>query len=161
TDGSIPAGNPHGTTACGSNWGPAGNTAKVCGEIWADGLRNPFRLAFKDDDPGVTFRINDVGDATWEEVDDAVAGAHYGRPCQEARAPHPSSAPCNTPETAPIYWYNHATPPKCNVITGGAFVPAGVWQGYDNAYLFADNGCGQMFVAQPGTTGDQSPVLAT
>ncbi len=159
TDGSIPADNPHGTTACGTVWGPPGNSAKTCGEIWADGLRNPFRLAFKDDDPGVTFRINDVGDATWEEVDEAVAGAHYGWPCTEGPADHPNSTTCNQPYTAPTYWYNHST--GCNVITAGAYVPAGVWQGYDNAYLFADNGCGQMFVAQPGTSGADSPTLAT
>ena len=48
TDGSIPADNPHGTTVCGTTWGTPGTT---CGEIYADGLRNPFRLGFKDDDP--------------------------------------------------------------------------------------------------------------
>jgi glucose/arabinose dehydrogenase len=159
TDGSIPADNPHGTTACSPDWGPPGNQSKVCGEIWADGLRNPFRLAFKDDDPGVAFRINDVGENTWEEVDDAAAGAHYGWPCQEGPAPHATGPTCNTPFTGPTYWYNHSI--GCNVITAGAFVPAGVWQGYDDAYLFADNGCGRMFAAQPGTTGAGSPVLAS
>ncbi len=156
TDGSIPAGNPHGTTQCGTTWGTSGTT---CGEIYADGLRNPFRLAFRDDVPGVQFRINDVGDATWEEVDEGAAGAHYGWPCREGPDPHGSSAQCTPPITDPTYWYNHST--TCNVITAGAFVPAGVWQGFDDAYLFADNGCGRMWVAQPGTSGPDSPVLAT
>ena len=44
-DGTIPAGNPNGTTSCRTAWGPPG-AATVCGEIWADGLRNPFRLGF-------------------------------------------------------------------------------------------------------------------
>jgi glucose/arabinose dehydrogenase len=162
TDGSIPAGNPHGTAKCGNSWGPVGNTTKVCGEIWADGLRNPFRLAFKDDDPGVAFRINDVGDSTWEEVDDASAGAYYGWPfCEGPFVRGSSTTLCNQPETGPVLWYQHVPSSSCVVITGGAFVPAGVWQGYDNAYLFADNGCGQMWAAQPGTTGAGSPVLAT
>jgi len=156
TDGTIPAGNPHGTTQCGATWGTTGVT---CGEIYADGLRNPFRLAFKPDDPGVTFRINDVGDATWEEVDEGIAGAHYGCPCREGPASHASSAPCTQPYTDPVLWYNHST--GCDVVTAGAFVPAGVWQGYDGAYLFADNGCGNMFAAQPGTSGAGSPTLAT
>ncbi len=160
TDGSIPADNPHGTTVCKDNWGPPGNSAKTCGEIWADGLRNPFRLAFKDDDPGVTFRINDVGDGTWEEVDEAVMGAHYGWPCREGPASHNAEgATCNEPFTDPVLWYNHST--GCNVITSGAYVPAGTWKDYDGAYLFADNGCGKMFVAQPGTTGTDSPTLAS
>jgi glucose/arabinose dehydrogenase len=156
TNGSIPAGNPHGTTTCGTTWGSSGVT---CGEIYSDGLRNPFRLAFKDDDPGVTFRINDVGDSTWEEVDEGIAGAHYGWPCREGPASHGSSAPCNQPVTDPTFWYNHST--GCNVITAGAYVPAGAWQGYDGAYLFADNGCGEMFAGQPGTSGAGSPTLAT
>jgi glucose/arabinose dehydrogenase len=156
TDGSIPAGNPHGTTVCGVTWGTPGTT---CGEIYADGLRNPFRLAFKDDDPGVTFRINDVGDATWEEIDEGIAGAHYGWPCREGPASHPSATPCTEPFTDPVLWYQHSG--GCDVITAGAFVPAGVWQGYDGAYLFADNGCGKIWAAPPGTSGAESPTLAT
>ena len=85
-DGTIPAGNPHGTTVCKSAWGPPG-AAKVCGEIWADGLRNPFRLGFDPAAPGAKFRVNDVGQSTWEEVDAAVAGAHYGWPCREGPDP--------------------------------------------------------------------------
>ena len=119
-DGTIPAGNPNGTTVCKTAWGPPG-AAKVCGEIWADGLRNPFRLGFDASAPGAKFRINDVGDITWEEVDDAVAGAHYGWPCREGPAAHASSAPCNTPTTDPLLYYNHST--GCNVETAGAFVP--------------------------------------
>ncbi len=156
TDGSVPADNPNGTTSCRDTWGTGGVT---CGEVWADGLRNPFRLAFKDDDPGVTFRINDVGDGTWEEVDEGMAGAHYGWPCREGPASHANSTTCNTPVTDPVLWYNHST--SCNVITAGAYVPAGTWGGYDGAYLFADNGCGNMFAAQPGTSGAGSPTLAT
>ena len=156
-DGSIPAGNPHGTHVCGTTWSVGG---PVCGEIYADGLRNPFRLAFKDDTPGVTFRINDVGDATWEEVDEGIAGAHYGWPCREGPATHGNGGvPCTTPFTNPVLWYNHSI--GCDVMTGGAFVPAGTWRGYDNDYLFGDNGCGRIFVAKPGTSGAASPVLAT
>jgi glucose/arabinose dehydrogenase len=155
-DGSIPAGNPHGTHVCGTTWKVLG---PVCGEIYADGLRNPFRLAFKDDAPGVTFRINDVGDATWEEVDEGIVGAHYGWPCREGPAPHGNSAPCTMPFTNPVLWYNHSI--GCDVMTGGAFVPAGTWRGYDNDYLFGDFECGRIFVAKPGTTGSSSPVLAT
>ena len=157
-DGSIPSDNPHGTTVCGSTWGPPG-AAKVCGEIWADGLRNPFRLGFDAAAPGAKFRVNDVGDRTWEEVDAGVSGAHYGWPCREGPAAHASTAPCNAPATDPVLFYNHST--GCNVITGGAFVPPGTWTGYDGAYLFVDFGCGNLFVAQPGQTGTPPATLAT
>ena len=157
-DGTIPADNPHGTTVCGNAWGPPGAN-KTCGEIWADGLRNPFRLGFDNAAPGAKFRINDVGQSTWEEVDEAVAGAHYGWPCREGPAAGTSSAPCNTPTTDPVLFYNHSI--GCNVITAGAFVPSGTWAGYDGAYLFVDFGCGKLFVAQPGQTGAPPATLAT
>ncbi len=156
-DGSIPADNPHGTTACKDAWGPPG-AAKVCGEIWADGLRNPFRLGFDASAPGAKFNINDVGDATWEEIDAAVAGAHYGWPCREGLVAHPSTAPCNTPTTDPLSVYNHST--GCVVVTGGAFVPPDTWSGYDGAYLSVDYQCGKLFVAQPGHESTPT-VLAT
>ena len=146
-DGTIPAGNPHGTTVCKTAWGPPG-ASKVCGEIWADGLRNPFRLGFDAAAPGAKFRVNDVGDVTWEEVGEGIAGAHYGWPCREGPAAHASSASCNTPTTNPVLWYNHST--GCNVETGGAFVPAGAWPGYTGDYLWVDFGCGR---ALPRATG--------
>ena len=149
-DGTIPAGNPYGATTCRTAWGPPG-APQVCGEIWADGLRNPFRLGFDVSAPGAKFRINDVGDGTWEEVDDASPGAHYGWPCREGPSAHASSAPCRTPTSEPALYYNHST--GCNVISGGAFVPVGAWPGYEGSYLFVDFGCGLLWLAQPGTTG--------
>jgi glucose/arabinose dehydrogenase len=156
-DGTPVVGNPYGTTPCKDAWGPPGAN-KACGEIWADGLRNPFRLGFDVSAPGAKFRINDVGAGTWEEVDDAVAGAHYGWPCREGPDQH-SAASCATPFTNPVLFYNHST--GCNVETGGAFVPTGVWPGFDGAYLWVDLGCGKLFLAQPGQTGSAPSVLAT
>ena len=50
----IPLGNPY-----------AGETAG-CGEVWASGLRNPFRFSF-DRDTGDLW-LGDVGEASWEEI---------------------------------------------------------------------------------------------
>jgi glucose/arabinose dehydrogenase len=157
-DGTIPADNPHGTAACRGSWGPPG-AVKVCGEIWADGLRNPFRLGFDAAAPGAKFRINDVGDQTWEEVDDAVAGAHYGWPCREGPDPHASSAACTAPMTGPVLFYHHST--GCNVESGGAFVPPETWGELAGSYLWVDFGCGQLFLARPGETGTPPATLAT
>jgi len=58
---------------------------------------------------------------------------------------------CSSAMVAPIFEYSHnATVPgtsvsTCNSITGGAFVPNGVWPGYDGAYLFSDYVCGAIF----------------
>src|SRR5206468_7459380 len=49
----------------------------------------------------------------------------------------------------PVFEYAHGaaipgttSPTNCNSITGGAFVPNGLWPGFDGAYLFADFVCG-------------------
>jgi glucose/arabinose dehydrogenase len=75
--GGIPAGNPFtgaGTARC--NHGPVGTNLK-CQEIYLYGLRNPFRFAFDPNAPTTRMFVNDVGEFTWEEIDDAVAGANY------------------------------------------------------------------------------------
>ena len=66
-DGTIPTDNPFYTTATGRNRA-----------IWALGLRNPFTFAFNP--AGTELFINDVGQNTWEEINDGVAGANYGWP---------------------------------------------------------------------------------
>ena len=101
-DGSIPTDNPFFSQATGMNRA-----------IWALGLRNPFTFAFQ---PGTgRMFINDVGQNTWEEINEGVAGANYGWPDTEG----PTSDPRFR---APLYAYPHGagTPTGC-AITGGAF----------------------------------------
>ena len=97
-DGSIPTDNPF-----------YNQTTGVNRAIWAIGLRNPFTFAFQ---PGTgRMFIDDVGQNTWEEIDDGIAGSNYGWPATEG--------PTNNPlYRSPIYYYGH------NIgiaITGGAF----------------------------------------
>ncbi len=74
-DGSIPSDNPFYNTASGVNR-----------SIWALGLRNPFTFAVQPS-TGRIF-INDVGESTWETINDGVAGANYGWPnCEGACSP--------------------------------------------------------------------------
>ena len=75
-DGSIPADNPFFTTATGVNRA-----------IWALGLRNPFTFAVQ---PGTgRIFINDVGQNTWEEINDGIAGSNYGWPTTEGETTQP------------------------------------------------------------------------
>src|SRR5262249_26496197 len=69
-DGSIPAGNPFADAARGKYRA-----------IWARGLRNPFCFAVQAG-TGRIF-VNDVGENTWEEINEAVAGGNYGWPLGE------------------------------------------------------------------------------
>ena len=147
-DGSLPPDNPFlgaGTARC--NAGPAA-AGTICQETYLWGLRNPFRFAFQ---PGTgRLHVNDVGQGAWEEVDLGQAGADYGWPCREGAHPNLTTGKCSPTPPAlvdPIWEYAHGTIPGttatgCGSITGGVFVPAGTWTGYDGSYLYADFNCG-------------------
>lgn len=135
------------------------NNASVCREIFATGLRNPYRIAFDPDDSSGAqrFFINDVGGSAWEEIDEGVAGADYGWNLREGRCRTGSTSNCPADNrfVDPIFAYQHSG--QCNVITGGAFVPdnAGWPASLRSAYLFADLGCDSIFQID-----DQNPGSA-
>jgi glucose/arabinose dehydrogenase/PKD repeat protein len=144
-DGRPAAGNPY-ADAKGSRWctRPAGVPAGAgpCKEIFATGLRNPFRMARQ---PGTnTFYVNDVGMHIWEEVNLLGRGRNYGWNEREGHCVRDSRTRCGrTRFTNPIHDYVHRG--GCRSITGGAFVPKGLWPGFDGAYLYADFACGTVF----------------
>ena len=49
-------------------------------QIWAYGLRNPFRFTFT---PDGQLLVADVGNAAWEELNIVTKGANYGWPGAE------------------------------------------------------------------------------
>jgi glucose/arabinose dehydrogenase len=102
SDGSIPTDNPFYNTATGNNRA-----------IWAIGLRNPFTFAVQ---PGTgRIFINDVGQSTWEEIDDGIAGANYGWPNAEGNSTNPAY-------TNPLLEYGHGSGNALGAaIVGGAF----------------------------------------
>ncbi len=128
-DGSIPADNPF------------VNTPNARKEIWADGLRNPFTGDFK---PGTnTLYVNDVGESTWEEIDQINKGANYGWPTAEGNSTNPAF-------TNPIYEYAHNGAAAC--ITGGAFYEASQFPGsYKDKYFFGDYILHDIWTIDPAT----------
>jgi glucose/arabinose dehydrogenase len=132
---------------------PDGNRGPICQEIFATGLRNPFRFAFDPNDAtgAQRFYINDVGEVTWEEVDQGKAGADYGWNVREGPCPTGKTTGCSPDRrfTDPIFAYSRQDDPPfndCRTITGGAFVPDGAgWGAFEGDYLFADFGCTRLF----------------
>ena len=159
-EGGIPDDNPFQGVRC--NTGTA-SPGEVCREIYATGLRNPFRIAFDPNTTGTAFRINDVGQNTWEEIDVGTSGADYGWNVREGHCALGSTTDCGPPPvgmTNPIFDYRHID--GCAAITGGAFVPAGVWpSSYDGTYLFADFVCGAIFRLDPSPGGYDRSEFAT
>jgi glucose/arabinose dehydrogenase len=151
SDGTIPADNPFFNTATGANR-----------SIWALGLRNPFTFAFQ---PGTgRMFINDVGQSTWEEINDGIAGSNYGWPnCEGA------CSPTNQNFRDPLFQYGHGTSSTTGcAIVGAAFYNPPVNQfpaSYLGKYFFADLCSGWIRIFDPATgtasgfaTGINTPV---
>ncbi|MGH9036409.1 MAG: PQQ-dependent sugar dehydrogenase, partial [Acidimicrobiia bacterium] len=173
-DGSFPTGpggNPWsgvaGVRRCGNPAEVPGGTGP-CGEIWATGLRNPFRFAFQPQAPHA-MHINDVGTSKWEEIDRGVAGADYGFNLREGPCVVNSGSNCPPPPaglTDPIYAYKHGDVADgsfpCTAVTGAAFVPNGIWPSpYSGSYLFSDYTCGRIFRLVPSGTGFTATPFVT
>jgi hypothetical protein len=116
---------------------PFVSTPNARGEIWAYGLRNPWRFSF-DRKTGDLF-IGDVGQNQIEEIDFQPAasdgGEHYGWRLKEgSRCFSPSSGCDDGSLTDPILEYRHAE--GCSV-TGG-FRYRGPQQTLQGVYVFGD-----------------------
>ncbi|HEV7516380.1 MAG TPA: PQQ-dependent sugar dehydrogenase [Thermoanaerobaculia bacterium] len=133
-DGTIPSDNPFFGTATGVNRA-----------IWVLGLRNPFTFSFQ---PGSgRMLINDVGQSTWEEIDDGIAGSNYGWPTTEGPTTDPRFR-------SPIFSYGHGTSSTTGcAITGGTFYDPPIQQfppAYTGTYFFADFCSGWIRRLDPG-----------
>ena len=111
-------------------------------EIWAFGLRNPWRYSFDDPARGGSgaLLIGDVGQNAWEEIDyqpPGRGGRNYGwRNREGAHANVTSRPPAYQPLIDPVFEYGRAVGQS---ITGG-FVYRGraLGGGYFGRYFFAD-----------------------
>jgi len=149
-DGTIPGDNPF-----------LGQTSGKNQAIWAMGLRNPYTFAFHPTSGRML--INDVGQDTYEEINDGFAGSNYGWPASEGPTSNPNF-------TGPIYYYPHTGGPIVGcAITGGAFYNPTTTQfppSFIGKYFFADFCSGWIKVLDPANnntvadfaTGISSPV---
>jgi glucose/arabinose dehydrogenase/regulation of enolase protein 1 (concanavalin A-like superfamily) len=106
-DGSIPTDNPF--------FGSAPGNSRA---IWALGFRNPYTFAVQ---PGTgRIFVNDVGQDSWEEIDELVRGKNYGWPVTEG----PTSDPAYQ---SPFYAYANGpgvNMADCSIIGGAFYNPA-------------------------------------
>lgn len=108
-DGSVPEGNPFTT----------GSEQQK--RIWALGLRNPYTFSIHPESGRIL--VNDVGQVTWEEINDAtVGGKNFGWPTTEGnfnQTTYPNF-------TRPLYAYQHGTGDGigCAITAGTFFYPS-------------------------------------
>jgi glucose/arabinose dehydrogenase len=107
-------------------------------EIWAYGLRNPWRMAF-DDTTGALW-LGDVGQSSAEEIDIIERGANYGWNRFEGFACFDRDRGCDREGlTMPVFNYSHPDFGRgaCSV-TGGVVYRANRVPQIANAYIFGD-----------------------
>ncbi len=120
----------------------AGNSSGWNEEIWATGMRNPWRWSF-DPITGLLW-VGDVGQDTREEVDIITKGGNYGWNITEGFICRPPTTSCDlTGLTPPIKDYPHSLG---DAVTGGY-----VYRGYrrpflTGAYIYADYGSGRIWM---------------
>jgi glucose/arabinose dehydrogenase len=117
---------------------PFVNDANALDEIWAYGLRNPWRFSF--DKITGDMWMGDVGQDAWEEINfqaaNSIGGENYGWKCLEGNAVFST---CNgvTGLTNPVYVYNHSNAGGYSV-TGGYVYRSAKHKGAWGYYFFAD-----------------------
>ncbi len=111
----------------------ADSTGSIVKEIYAWGLRNPWRSSF---DPVTGWLWSaDVGQNAWEEIDIIENGKNYGWRCYEGNHPFNLSG-CDFPEYIfPIWEYSHGL--GCSV-TGGYVYRGPTVPELTGKYIYAD-----------------------
>ncbi|MBP1684312.1 MAG: hypothetical protein H6Q33_455 [Deltaproteobacteria bacterium] len=128
-------------------------------EIWAVGLRNPWRFAF-DRGTGGLF-IGDVGQNRYEEIDFQPAasggGQNYGWNIMEGFHCYNTPSCATTGLTLPVTEYDHSQG-DCAVI-GGYVYRGTMFPGLQGIYLLADNCSGLIRALRQTLGGWQTAVI--
>jgi glucose/arabinose dehydrogenase len=147
----IPAGNPY-----------VGVTGRD--EIWALGLRNPFRFSF-DRQTGDMY-IGDVGQSEWEEVDyqpAGVSGLNYGWHCREGNHPYLPAGCSVADRTDPVAEYcNSGQGASCTdggrSVIGGYVYRGAAFANMNGYYFFADNSSSRFWAMLAGSPWTVTPL---
>ena len=154
-DGTVPDDNPY-TKASGfeNSYRCADTEGRVpkdapegsyCAEVWANGLRNPFRI---DMDPNVKDKVKFSFGVVGAQHIEAIymggtdyKGTNYGWPKYEGVCRPGDIFDCEPNEnpdiTMPFHWYEHISYEDGGCIGGQVHVPEGIWPS-EFKYLFID-----------------------
>ncbi len=131
-------------------------TAGARPEIFAYGLRNPWRFSF--DRVSGALWCGDVGQGNREEIDLVTIGGNYGWKAREGTQVYSVPDLGRGPFIAPIHDYSHGTG-SC-VVGGYVYRGASVPFLY-GAYVYADNGAGQVWALSTDGTSMTANVEIT
>ena len=126
-------------------------------EIWAHGLRNPWRMAF---DPATgELWLGDVGQSSLEEIDVIQRGGNYGWNTLEGTACFDPPANCDDSGTVgPVVTYTHDD--GCSV-TGGVVYRGGDAPSLQGDYLYSDFCSGTLWAVNAASPGAARVIAET
>lgn len=156
---SVPADNPF--VGAISYHGQPVDPNKVRTEMWATGLRNPWRMSFE---PGTgRLFVGDVGQNAYEEVDIVTRGSDYGWSYREATHPFPlgpgaGKEPKGFKPVDPIFEYERVVGMS---VTGGAIYQGSRYPQFQGNYIFGDYATGRVIALRDeGKAGWKDSTLA-
>ena len=118
-----------------------GNSQGWRQEIFAYGLRNPWKFSF--DIPSGRIWAADVGQASWEEVDIIQSGKNYGWRIKEGFVCYNPPAGCDSAGlTSPIWTYYHS---EGQSVTGGYVYRGPTVPSLTGKYVYADFASGRIW----------------
>lgn len=118
-----------------------GSGAAPCPELFAWGLRNPWRFSF--DLASGALRTGDVGQSSQEEIDLVVLGGNYGWDCREGELDYEPEPACNTARfVAPEAVHGRS---DARSITGGVVYRGSGIRELDGYYVYGDFLTGRIF----------------
>lgn len=117
-------------------------------EIWAYGLRNPWRYSF---DPAGKLIVGDVGQNLYEEIDVVASGANLGWNIREARHCFQPKTDCRSSGlTDPIFEYGRELGSS---VTGGVTYTGQRLAGLQGRYVFGDYLSGNLWALKLSADG--------
>ncbi|HKQ39588.1 MAG TPA: PQQ-dependent sugar dehydrogenase, partial [Verrucomicrobiae bacterium] len=122
------------------------NTPRARPEIWAYGLRNPWRMSF---DPATgDLWVGDVGWELWENIYRVVHGGNYGWSLMEGNhVVRPGSKRGPTPILPPVVEHPHS---EAASITGGYIYRGRQLTELQKAYIYGDYETGKIWEWREG-----------
>ncbi len=155
---SIPVDNPYIGSAPFYNGAaiPSADISKVRTEIWATGLRNPFKFHIDPDTNEIW--VGDVGMDRYEEVSilrkgDNAGWSYYEGNERRSDIPHAIEPADHTP---PVHAYFHEN--GNNSVTGGVLYKGSAYTSLFGKYIFGDYGSGRIWTLERGTGGTPATV---
>ena len=141
----IPADNPFaGNPKC----EPGNTNAQSCPEIYAWGVRNPWRWSF--DGPTGKLWAGDVGQNAYEEIDIIELGGNYGWRCYEGFHDFDTSGCNDGSYLEPVAEYGHGLGES---ITGGYVYRGSAIAALQGRYVFADYTSGRIWALRDNGKG--------